>query len=195
MIKDSGERRELQEEWRSCVGYEGLYEVSNFGRVRSLRENTRIKDKENRIMKQKIDDKGYYRVNLNNGKRVKAYLVSRLVAEAFIPNIAGLPHVGHNDDNKANNHVSNLYWTDPKENNHHNGKYARFLQKHNEKIDVIARKISKPVIQTDLKTGQEVEFWSMQEASRQTGVSSGKISMVCAGKRKSAGGYAWRLKV
>ena len=130
MIKDSGERREfdsgavrdIQEEWRPCVGYEGLYEVSNQGRVRSLRKDTRIIDKENRIMKQKLDGHGYYRVNLNKDKRMKAYLVSRLVAEAFIPNPLGLPQVGHNDDNKTNNHASNLYWTNSKENNHHNGK-------------------------------------------------------------------------
>ena len=91
------------EAWRPVVGYEGLYEVSLIGRVRSNIPSTRIADKLHKIMRQKVDDHGYLRVNLTKNKTAKAWLVSRLVAEAFIPNPNGYPMVGHNDDVKTNN--------------------------------------------------------------------------------------------
>lgn len=181
------------EEWRPVVGYEELYEVSNLGRVRSLREKTRIFDKENKIMRFKDDHHGYDRVNLNKDHKAKAALVSRLVAEAFIENPNNLPQVGHMDDVKKNNHVSNLYWTDSKENNHHNGKMERFQDKHNEKIGQIADALSKAVISTNILTGEEQMYKSMQEASRKTGSNSGKISLCCNGKRSHHNGYCWRF--
>lgn len=180
-----------EEKWAPIPEYEGLYEVSTFGRVRSLYSKTRIKDKEHRLLLQKLDDKGYYRVNLHNDKGQKAYLVSRAVALAFIPNPLGLPFVGHNNDDKKNNSVANLYWTDSKENNHHNGKYDRFLAAHNERIKSIAEKLSSPVVATSIKTGEQQHYSSMQEAQRR-GYSTAHISQCCAGKRKSHKGYTWK---
>lgn len=185
MIKDSGE-----EVWKPVTGYEGLYEVSNYGRVKSLIPNTRIKNKDG-LMKFKYDTHGYYRVNLTKNKIQKTELVSRLVATAFIPNPNNLPHVGHEDDNKNNNSVSNLYWTDPVENNNHNGKMERFQEKHREKINEIAKTLSTPVIGKSIINGFEIKFKSMQEAQRY-GFNSGKISMCCNGKRKTHKGYEWR---
>ena len=181
------------EEWRDVVGYEGLYQVSSIGRVRSLRENTRIVDKENGIMRQKYDRRGYLRVNLHKDGKCKALLVSRLVAMAFIDNPDNYPVVGHMDDNKTNNTVENLYWTTQKENHYHNGKFERFLASHNEKIFQIASALSTPVISTDIFTGEEKWFKSMQEASKTVGAESNKISMCCNGKRKSHRGMAWRF--
>lgn len=193
MIKDSDNNKFSDEEWKSVVGYEGLYEVSNYGRVRSLRKNTRIKNKREKIMCLKDDKHGYYRVNLTKGKTHKATLVSRMVAEAFIPNPNNMPVVGHMDDIKKNNHVSNLYWTDQKENNHHNGKMERFIQKHNEKISIISNALSIPVIATDIITGEETHYKSMQEASRILKVNSGHISQCCNGKRNMAYKKKWRF--
>lgn len=190
-IKDSGERRE---EWRDCVGYEGLYMVSSMGQVKSFYVKTRIKDKNGYVMAQKCDNHGYKRVNLHKGGKMKAELVSRLVANAFIPNVDNKSIVGHWDDNKLNNNVENLYWTDNYENNHHNGKYERFFKAHNEKIGIIAAKLSKSIIATKIDTGKEQEFVSMQSASKILGVDSGKISLCCNGKRKTSGGYKFRWK-
>ena len=190
-ILDSGERRTF-EEWRDCVGYEGLYEVSNIGRVRSLRRKTRIADKDNNVMRLKTDDHGYYRVNLHKDGKCKGELVSRLVAQAFISNPDNLPHVGHDDDNKKNNTVNNLYWTDAKENNHHNGKMERFQKLHRDKIGQIADALSKPVISID-QTTKEMRFYkSTQEAARRENANSGKISMCCNGLRKTHKNKEWR---
>lgn len=200
MLNDSGDRteypsgavRDMSEIWLPIVGYEGLYEVSNYGRIRSLAKNTRIRNKDG-LMKFKYDTHGYYRVNLTKNKIQKSLLVSRLVAQAFIPNINNLPHVGHEDDNKNNNSVCNLYWADAKENNHHNGKMKRLQKAHNKKIKQIAEAISIPVIGTNIVTGEIIEFASMNEAGR-NGFKSEKISMCCSGKRKSHKGYKWRKK-
>lgn len=183
-----------REAWRPVVGYEGLYEVSSIGRVRSNIPSTRIADKLHKIMRQKVDDHGYLRVNLTKNKTAKAWLVSRLVAEAFIPNPNGYPMVGHNDDVKTNNTVDNLYWTTSKENNHHNGKMQRFQALHNEKIDIIASKLSCPVIGKNKETGDELFFKSMKEAER-NGFKSEKISLCCSGKRQSHYGYEWRKAI
>lgn len=180
------------EEWKDCVGYEGLYQVSNLGNVRSLWEKTRIADKNARIMRQKEDQRGYMRVNLRKNGATKAELVSRLVAKAFIPNPDNHPIAGHNDDNKKNNSVENLYWTTSKENNHHNGKMDRFHKIHNEKIKQIAEKLSLPVEAINEKTGETMRFCSMQEAAKTIGCSRSKICSCCRGNRKSHFGYKWR---
>ncbi len=179
-----------EEVWKPIVGYEGLYEVSNYGRVKSLYKKTRVVDKVGNIMRQKLDDHGYYRVNLHKNKISRGELVSRLVATAFIDNPKGLPHVGHWDDDKTNNVVGNLYWTDPLENNYHNGKLQRFQQIRNSKIEVIADKLSMRVRAISLTDESEMLFKSMQDAERH-GFSSGKISMCVNGKRKSHKGYKW----
>ena len=180
----------MGEIWKAVVGYEGLYEVSNYGRVRSLIKKTRIRNKDG-LMKFKYDTQGYYRVNLTKNGKPKTELVSRIVAKAFIPNPDNLPQVGHEDDNRNNNSVSNLYWTDALENNHHNGKMARFQKKHNKKIGEISKTLSIPVIGTNIETGEEIRFDSMQEAQR-NGFINGKISQCCNGIRKTHKGYTWR---
>ena len=192
MIADSGERTTYDNgEWKPVVGYEGLYEVSNYGRVKSKYTSTRITDTKNKIMKQKYDTRGYFRVNLTKNGKQKNLLVSRLVAMAFVPNPKNLPMVGHDDDNKENNHVSNLYWTDAAENTAHNGLRERFFEKRRAKMPQIIEKLSEPVIGTNVETGEEIRFKSMQEAQR-NGFQSGKISMCCAGKRETHKGYRWR---
>lgn len=187
MIKDSGNRREL---WKPVKGYEEFYEVSNLGRVRSKRTNTRIADKTDRVMKQKVDNHGYFRVNLYKDKRMKACLINRLVAEAFIPNPGNLPQVGHANDDKNNNTVENLYWTDSKENNHHNGKMERFHKLHNEKIGLIAEKLSIKVVGTNIETGGKQFFNSMQETEKY-GFVPAKVSLCVNGKSMSHRGYKW----
>lgn len=143
-------------------------------------------------MRQKFDQRGYLRVNLHKDGKCKALLVSRLVAMAFIPNPLGLPQVGHNDDIKTNNHLSNLYWTNASENLTHNGLHLRIRDLRQKNIGKIVDALSIPVVGTNMITHEEIWFPSMQEAERTGGFDSAKISAVCAGKRKSHGGYYWR---
>lgn len=97
------------EEWRTIVGYEGLYEVSSLGRVRSLdRYDSRNHFRRGRILKLSYDTVGYLIVGLHSNGKAKIYLVHRLVAQAFIPNPDNLPEVNHIDEDKTNNRVDNL---------------------------------------------------------------------------------------
>ena len=111
------------EEWRDVVGYEGLYQVSNFGRVRSLERkisygNTQY-TKRAMNMKVTVGKNLYCRVTLTkDGKQSQVY-VHRLVAEAFLPNPDNLPEVDHIDANPSNNNLSNLHWVSHKENMDH----------------------------------------------------------------------------
>lgn len=120
------------EVWRDIVGYEGLYQVSNFGRVKSLKRKYinqygEFGEKEEFIKKQKLsafdksqkDTKGYFVVSLANNDRGKWVRVHRLVATAFLPNPHNLPEVNHKDGNKQNNNVDNLEWVTRSQNNLH----------------------------------------------------------------------------
>lgn len=105
----------MKELWKDIKGYEGCYQVSNLGRIKSLDRMTNNQYGEyfmkGRILKNSIiKDKGYCRVSLNNGNGKISKRVHRLVAEAFIPNPENKLEVNHKDGNKLNNCVSNLEW-------------------------------------------------------------------------------------
>ena len=100
-----------EEIWRDISGYEGHYQVSNFGRVKSFHKGGRIL-KPGLVL-------GYLKVSLNSGGKVAQRKVHRLVAEAFIPNPNGKPEVNHIDGNPRNNHVDNLEWCTQLENIRH----------------------------------------------------------------------------
>lgn len=101
----------MMEEWRAVPGYEGLYEVSNTGNVKSLIKNN--------IIKSFINKKGYRLVSLSKNGIIKKFSVHRLAAQAFIPNPDNLPMVNHKDEDKTNNSVDNLEWCDAKYNNNY----------------------------------------------------------------------------
>lgn len=99
----------MQEIWKPIKGYEGLYEVSNLGRVKSFpRKGNHYK--EPTILKQSKYKSGYMYVNLNKNRQGKKYKIHRLVAQEFIPNPNKFPQVNHKDENKENNCVDNLEW-------------------------------------------------------------------------------------
>jgi len=111
----------MQEEWRSVVGYEGLYEVSNMGRVRSLKE---CRGKSNIILKHNINN-GYSHIDLYKNSSRQHSKIHRLVAQAFIPNPENKYDVNHIDSNRSNNIISNLEWVTRKENMEHCIKMGR----------------------------------------------------------------------
>ena len=110
----------MEELWKDIEGYEGLYQVSNLGRVKSLDKIDSIGRKiKGRNMKLRLNKCGYVDVKLSTDSIEKDKLVHRLVAEAFIPNTDGKHVINHIDGNKQNNCVNNLEWCTQKENIQH----------------------------------------------------------------------------
>ena len=107
----------MQEIWKDVVGYEGLYKVSNLGRVKSLqRKGTALND---RILKYSFDIDGYRQVILSKDNKRKCVKIHRLVGLAFLCNENNLPCINHKDENKENNSVENLEWCTNLENIKH----------------------------------------------------------------------------
>lgn len=168
-----------KEEWLPVEGYEGLYEVSNFGSVRSLNY---LHTGQVKLLKLNEGANGYFGVFLYKNKKCKRFLVHRLVAQAFIPNWFDDPQVNHRDENKHNNSVDNLEWCDGKYNINYGTCIKRMVEKQ-----------SKNVLQLT-KTGELVYEWpSINEAGR-NGFEPSNIVNCCRGKLKSHGGYIWKYK-
>jgi len=177
--------------WKSISGYEGYYEVSDDGRVRSLTRTIldsrgvirtlhggEMKVTES-IGKDRSGD-GYYVVNLRREHTSNVCPVHRLVAEVFIPNSDNLPTVNHIDGDKYNNHVSNLEWASYADNNVHALKHQLRQPRGNR------------IAQYSLDGSYISTFQSTCEAARQTGVSRGMISHCLNGRCGSAGGFVWK---
>lgn len=166
----------IEEEFKAVKGYEGLYEVSNLGRVRSLKYG------KGRVLCGSNNGAGYLQVVLSKNSKRKDCAVHRLVAEAFIPNPDGLPQINHIDEDKTNNCVWNLEWCDVK----YNINYGTGIERS-------AEKRGKRVYQYTLSGSFVRSYTSTREAERQTGIRISSISDCCNGKRnyKSAGNYRW----
>lgn len=160
--------------WKDIKDYEGLYQVSNYGRVKSL--GGKSNHKKSIVLKQNKDKNGYFFVILKHNGTSKYYKVHRLVAEAFIPNPNNKPQVNHLDENKQNNNVYNLEWASCKEN-------IRYSQ-------------SKKVNQYS-KDGQFIKTWDcITEAAEKLNIQITNITACCRGygKHKTTGGYIWKYK-
>jgi hypothetical protein len=181
--------------WRDIKGYEGLYQVSNKGRVKALKRTwkcgkngctTRTSDE--CIMSLCNGTKGYKIIRLqSNGKR-ETLKVHRLVAEAFIPNPNNLPQVNHKDECKSNNFVENLEWCD----NKYNVNYGTSIDRMRNKM--INGKTSKTVYQYTLDGELVAIYPSTAEAKRQNPTySQGNIIGCCGNRygRKTYKGYKW----
>lgn len=100
----------MVEIWVDITGYEGLYQISNLGRVKSLEKKAGLSNRKEKILKQHLDKDGYVKVYLCKNSKVRFLSVHRLIAEAFIPNPNDLPQINHKDENKQNNKIENLEW-------------------------------------------------------------------------------------
>ena len=159
------------EEWRDVVGYEGLYQVSDQGRVKSFKWN------KERFLKPSMDKDGYLLVTLCTGGKPKTLKVHRLVCEAFHENPDNKPQVNHINEDKTDNRACNLEWCTCKQNVNHGSRNER---------------VSKPVGQYSLD-GKLIKLWpSTMEAERQAGFNHGNISQVANGKYKQAYGCIWK---
>ena len=171
----------IEEIWKPIKGYEGLYEVSSLGRVKSLQ---RI-DNNNHSLKEKImiqhNKYGYQTICLSKHGKHQYFRVHRLVAQAFIPNPNNYTIVNHIDENKQNNCVDNLEWCTQKYNVNHGTSIEKIKQHH-----------SKPVYQYTMD-GNLIHKWdSCMDIHRKLGYSQGNISACARGERNSCGGYIWK---
>lgn len=178
----------MGEQWKDIViesngvlyNFEGKYEVSNMGRVRSL--NYRGTG-EVRLLKQGKDKGGYFRVSLYKNGKTKAFLVHRLVATAFIPNNdIDKTEVNHIDENKQNNCVTNLEWVTSKDNINHGTRNKRASKSMKGHKPTRRRKVVCIEINKEFDTIKEAEEW----------LGKGNISDCLSGRKNSAGGYHWK---
>lgn len=164
------------EEWRPVVGYEGKYEVSNLGRVKSSNYQRRGFEK---ILSPKSNT-GYLRVELRGGDSPREKCVHALVAEAFIPNPENKSEVNHLDGNGFNNKVSNLEWVTRSE----NAKHSVYVLGNN------PRKWSKTPVRC-IETGEIFE--TQVEAAKAYRTSQGAIGNSARKNRSRAGGCTWEF--
>lgn len=170
------------EQWRDIKGYEGLYEVSSLGRVRSLPKRGGHK---NPHVLSPNKCREYLFVTLCNNYKVKAKDIHRLVAEAFIPNPENKPQVNHIDGNKENNRVKNLEWVTVSENNLHRYRALGYNPTWHKKKPNYCKKVK--CLETNLV------FESISDASRKTDTDKSSLIRALTGRYKTANGYHWVL--
>ncbi len=179
----------MEEIWKPVVGFEGAYEVSNLGNVRSIDRirnaaygaSAKIRGRMMAIRKNTNND--YLLVRLVKDGRTHHCLIHRLVAMAFLPNPLNLPEVNHRDEDKQNNTCTNLEWCSRK----YNINYGTARER-------TTKKRSFEVIQYSLIGGEIKRYTSAREAARAIGKSQAPISKCCVGSHgyRTAYGYVWR---
>lgn len=195
----------MEEIWKDIEGYEGLYQVSNLGKVRSLDRiveanysyGTVYKPLKGKEIKLCLDGQGeYLQVHLHKMKKDRAMLVHRIVAKAFINNPDNKKTVNHKNGIKTDNRVDNLEWATQSENCKHayrtglsqdwaTGKFGK------------DNPTSKIILQIDKDTKEIInEYYGTREASQKTNTCRSSIISCCLKKKnfKTAGGYIWRYK-
>lgn len=167
----------IDETWKVIDFIEGIapiYEISNYGRVRNIKKG-------NILQQRNIGE--YKGVMLCTKSKEKQVYIHRLVAMAFLPNIDNKPQVNHINEDKSNNHVSNLEWVTPWENANHETRNKR-----------IAERNSKPIMVFNTDWEFVGEYDSILQASEDLQVNQGNISKCCRGKLTQVKGYIFKYK-
>lgn len=189
-----------KEIWKDIQGFEGKYQVSTYGRVKSLADNQG--NTRELVRKPRLAKNGYLYLSLWSNSTPCWRKIHRLVAETFIENKEKLPAVNHKDGNKQNNNIDNLEWCSYSGNTKHAiqtglinpstlfncGELNPMYGKHGKD-----NPCSKPVLQYDMN-GNFIKRWNnVKEATEQTKISH--ISAVCRKERKTAGGFLWEYQL
>ena len=153
---------------KDIKGYEGLYAITEDGRVWSYITK--------RYLKQMNDKDGYLQVNLYKNRQCNTKKVHRLVADAYLDNPENKPQVNHKDENPKNNNVNNLEWATNEENQNHGNHNLNMGKSKSKSVRCI-------------ETG--IVYYGAKEAERQTEINQSSISRCCKGKQKTAMGYHW----
>lgn len=184
----------MNEEWRDIKGFEGYYQISSLGRIKSLKRLIIRRDgkpypQKECFLKPSKNRKGYLTGQLSKDYKTTFYQVHRLVAEAFIPNVYNLPQVNHIDGNKENNSVDNLEWISNYDNMQHSIKTGlRDVKEISNKMKTAKRR---EVLQYSIY-GEFIKHWkSIKDVETELKIPNQNIVKVCQGKRHTAGGYVW----
>lgn len=172
----------MEEIWKDIAGYEGMYQISNLGRVKSLSRETKNQyGNKDKILKTTNLSNGYVKIGLFKNRKQTYYFIHRLVAQAFIPNPNNYPIVNHKDEKPSNNNANNLEWCTYEYNNNYGTRSLR---------SSITKQ--KKIIQYDLD-GNFIKIWdSQKEAIKELKISN-HITDVCHNRRKECGGYMWKF--
>lgn len=191
--------------WKDIQGYEGIYQVSSLGRVKSLYNRDRATHRAEHILSQS-DNRGYRLVALCKNGKMKSYSVHRLVAKAFLEKEEGKDFVDHINTIKDDNRAINLRWVTELENNRNElTRLHRIESKRGEKnpnygsgvnpyLLAYSKEHRRAVEQIDSDGRVINEYESVKDASTATSVTASNIGRVCNGIRQTAGGYKWRFK-
>lgn len=174
----------MKEIWKPIPGYEGYYEASSLGRIRSVCRFVNAgygkRLHKGRILILFPDRDGYLKTSVCKNNISKSVFVHRLIAETFLQNPLGLPVINHKNEIKTDNRVENLEFCTIHYNNIYNGRMQR-----------IANKKKRPVIQLSLE-GKPLKTWDCSgSASSELGINRANIVAVLQGQRHKAGGYRW----
>lgn len=170
----------IEEVWEDVEGFEGLYKISNLGRVYSLKKDA--------VMKYKHNNRKYAQITLTKDGKQHYFLVHRLVAMHFIDNPDNLPQVNHKDENKENNAASNLEWCT----NKYNALYGTRIERTKNNKDYLKSRedMKRKVKGTSFDGEVEVKLNSIKSA-RSLGFNTKKIIDCCQGKCEMYKGFKW----
>lgn len=168
----------MSEIWKDIEGYEGLYQISNYGNVKSLRSGKNLS--------LNYDSKKYLTAHLCNKDGQRRFRVHRLVALAFIPNANNFSQVNHIDENKENNFYKNLEWCNNKYNSNHGTR--------NERISMSRKMQTKKIYQFSLNGDYIKEWENIFDIIAEMKIQKSSIYRCCEGIYKQAGGYVWKYE-
>ena len=192
----------MQECWRAVVGYEGYYEVSNLGNVKSIERLVRHSRsnieflRKGKLFKPSIERAGYLKVQLSVRGKSKYYFVHRLVAQAFLPNPDNLPEVNHKNEIKTDNNLDNLEWCSRLYNQNYGTKIERQKRTYRENNSIKNKQYAKPkgrsIYKYDLKGNLIAISCDYLLASSVEDIPYRQIMAVCNGVQKTCRGYIWK---